>query len=97
MDQVVDSDHLSYARLFRRLYAAHREHEDLLSIGAYQHGSNQDVDMAIALWPKISEFLRQEATAPCGLGDSLAALAELFTPTAAPDSSLGDTTLATTA
>lgn len=96
MDQVVEGDHLSYARLFRRLYAAYRENEDLLSIGAYQHGSNQDVDMAIALWPKITEFLKQEATAPCGFSDSLAALAELFTPAADPEPAASNASLVAT-
>ncbi|HEX3802922.1 MAG TPA: FliI/YscN family ATPase [Solirubrobacteraceae bacterium] len=43
----------------RAALAAYREKEDLISIGAYQRGSDPLVDMAIDLRPKINEFLRQ--------------------------------------
>ena len=78
MDQTVDADKLAYARLFRKLYSAYREHEDLLNIGAYQQGSNQDVDMAIALWPKLQDFLRQDANSVCSFEQSHAMLEALF-------------------
>lgn len=87
MDQVVDSDQLAFARLFRRLYAAYRDNADLLSIGAYQSGSNQDLDMAIALWPKLTEFLRQEASSSCDFSASRKALENLFS---VPGDSIAD-------
>ncbi len=40
--------------------SAYAEAEELISIGAYAHGSNADCDVAIALKPRIDEFLRQE-------------------------------------
>jgi flagellum-specific ATP synthase len=45
----------------RRLLAAYREKEDLISIGAYQPGSDPAVDAAIALRGEIDGFLRQHA------------------------------------
>ncbi|MEX2196712.1 MAG: FliI/YscN family ATPase [Thermoleophilaceae bacterium] len=45
----------------RRLLAAYREKEDLISIGAYQGGTDPAVDAAIALRPRIDAFLRQRA------------------------------------
>lgn len=78
MKQVIDEEHMTYASLFRRLYSAYREHQDLLSIGAYQHGSNADVDMAVALWPQIQAFLAQTETQACDFSDSLAGLRSLF-------------------
>jgi flagellum-specific ATP synthase len=39
--------------------AAYREKEDLISIGAYQHGSDPLLDAAITLRPRINAFLRQ--------------------------------------
>lgn len=78
MNQVINDDHLAYARLFRKLYSAYREHQDLLSIGAYQHGSNNDVDMAIALWPQMQKFLAQEENQPCRFEKSLSELRAIF-------------------
>ncbi len=46
-------------RVVRRLLAAHREVEELLSIGAYARGSNPDADVAIALRERLDRFLRQ--------------------------------------
>jgi len=43
----------------RAAMAAYREKEDLISIGAYQRGSDPLVDAAVALRPQINAFLRQ--------------------------------------
>lgn len=46
--------------MITRLVAAWQEAEELITIGAYAHGSNPDCDVAIALKPRIDAFLRQE-------------------------------------
>ncbi|MFO7255949.1 MAG: flagellar protein export ATPase FliI [Bacillota bacterium] len=43
----------------RALLAAYRDAEDLIQVGAYAHGSNPDVDTAIARMDAIDSFLRQ--------------------------------------
>jgi flagellum-specific ATP synthase len=43
----------------RAALAAYREKEDLISIGAYQRGTDPVLDGAIALRPRIDAFLRQ--------------------------------------
>ncbi len=43
----------------RELLALYRRHEDIVSIGAYQKGSNPALDRAIALHDRLNEFLRQ--------------------------------------
>jgi FliI/YscN family ATPase len=47
------------AQTVRELLAAYRDHEDLISIGAYRQGANPTVDAAIALRDEINRFLRQ--------------------------------------
>ena len=47
------------ATALRKLIAVYREHEDLISIGAYRSGSNPVVDAAIAMKPDIDRFLQQ--------------------------------------
>jgi flagellum-specific ATP synthase len=43
----------------RRLMAAYKEKEDLIAIGAYQHGADRVTDLAIAKRDPINDFLRQ--------------------------------------
>lgn len=59
MTEVTSREHREAANLVRELLAAHRDHEDLISIGAYRRGSNRAVDLAMELWDPIQQFLRQ--------------------------------------
>jgi len=59
MTDVATPEHQAAAQLVRRLLAAHAEHEDLLSIGAYRRGSNRVVDAAVDMRELIEEFFRQ--------------------------------------
>lgn len=47
------------ALAIRELLAAYRDHEDLISIGAYRKGANRTVDTAIDMLDEINKFLRQ--------------------------------------
>ena len=47
------------AQTLRELLAAYRDHEDLISIGAYRAGANPTVDVAIAMREEINRYLRQ--------------------------------------
>jgi len=47
------------AQTIRELLSAYRDHEDLISIGAYRSGANPTVDVAIAMREEILRFLRQ--------------------------------------
>jgi len=60
MRQVTDPDHYERATRFRDLLAAWEDARDLISIGAYERGSNPAVDDALALLGPMREFLRQE-------------------------------------
>jgi flagellum-specific ATP synthase len=63
---------------FRQVYATYQENRDLIAVGAYQPGSNPQIDEAVALWPAILEFLRQHQLQAVSTNDSIAALASLF-------------------
>ncbi len=47
------------AQVVRELLSAYRDHEDLISIGAYRQGANPTVDASIAMKEEIQKFLRQ--------------------------------------
>jgi len=60
MGDVTTPSHRKAATSMKRLLAAYREAEDLINIGAYEEGSNPDVDEAIRLREPIKAFLTQQ-------------------------------------
>lgn len=85
MTEITHPEHQEAARRFKHRYSLYRQHRDLISVGAYQPGSDPQVDDAIALYPRLTEFLRQGMGEPVGLADSIDALQTLIAepPTAA--------------
>ncbi len=77
MDLAPPEQRKAAARL-RRLLAAYRDAEDLVNIGAYQAGTNADVDEALAKRTAIEAFLTQDMQESWSLDDSVAALRTLF-------------------
>jgi flagellum-specific ATP synthase len=66
------------ATRLRRLLAAYRDVRELVEIGAYAQGSDPDADAALALMPRINDFLRQDLEATTPLAPTWAALEELL-------------------
>lgn len=56
---VCDRHHIESRRTLMRLLASYAENEELITIGAYARGSNPECDAAIALRPRLLQFLRQ--------------------------------------
>jgi flagellum-specific ATP synthase len=56
---IVPPEQRAAAQTIRELLSAYRDHEDLISIGAYRNGANPTVDCAIAMRDEIQRFLRQ--------------------------------------
>jgi flagellum-specific ATP synthase len=57
--EIVPAEQRTAAQTIRELLAAYRDHEDLISIGAYRSGANPAVDCAIAVRDEILKYLRQ--------------------------------------
>jgi flagellum-specific ATP synthase len=68
VDQVVSSDIRMAGQELRKLMAALREKEDLISIGAYQQGTDPVVDTALSKRGEIAAFL-QQAVEHCSTGE----------------------------
>ena len=71
MPAVVSREHLAKAGEIRRLFAGYKASEELIRIGAYQKGSDPELDRAIALMPALREFLTQSADQVAGMQESL--------------------------
>lgn len=78
MPDIIDAGHLQMARDLRRLYSLYQQNRDLISVGAYQPGSDPRIDKAIEKNPAILNFLQQDMDEPVYLEQSLQELALLL-------------------
>jgi len=67
-------EELALAAKAREQLALFRKSEDLISIGAYQAGSNPALDKAIAFQEPLRQFLRQGMMEPMGRAETFAKL-----------------------
>ena len=75
MPDVSTPRHQEAARAVRDALAAHREAQDLISIGAYVAGTNPRVDAALTVLPEIEELIRQPIDDHPEPGSAIEALA----------------------
>jgi flagellum-specific ATP synthase len=75
MHDIMPEPQLELARRFRQITALYEHNRDLIIIGAYQRGSDPRIDGAIARWPQIESYLRQDMRERVSLADSTAQLA----------------------
>jgi flagellum-specific ATP synthase len=57
---LLDPQDMKLANRFRRLWSLYQQNVDLIQVGAYETGSNPEVDEAILLRPAMETFLRQD-------------------------------------
>jgi flagellum-specific ATP synthase len=78
MPEVTTENHRRAAMAVRELLAVYREHEDLISVGAYRKGSNKLVDVAIEMQSDINRYLRQVVSQPATLEQTSDELTKLY-------------------
>ena len=78
MQTLQQKEHLQRATHFRRLWSAYQQNKDLVQVGAYQPGSNTDLDRALASKEAILDFLIQDMDQACDLSESMHALGSLL-------------------
>lgn len=78
MNSIISDEHKEYANKLKMVLATYNEAEDLINIGAYQKGSNKDIDYAITKIDKVNDFLRQEVEVKFEMQESLNLLREIF-------------------
>ena len=77
MPEIANESHRSAATSLRHLLSAYQQSEDLISIGAYQSGSNPAVDAAIRLQDPIQNFLKQTPEEITSLAESIQLMSRL--------------------
>jgi len=74
MVDVVAPEHEQVARRFKQIYSTYRQNKDLINVGAYQAGSDPQIDEAIVMYPQLTGFLKQHMREQVTWNDSLAGL-----------------------
>ena len=80
MPNIVDETWLKKAQLCKQLMSHYRQNQDLISVGAYQPGSDPLLDTAINRLPFIKKMLQQGIREGFDIGDSKSALDAIFSP-----------------
>ena len=80
MSRLASPEHQSNVQRFKQMYAHYQRNRDLISVGAYVRGSDPLLDDAIALYPRMEQFLKQDMFQCEPYAASIAQLAALFEP-----------------
>ncbi|MZQ81590.1 flagellar protein export ATPase FliI [Paenibacillus sp. 5J-6] len=62
MKEIVPSEHMEAADHLKRLLSIYKDSEDLINIGAYQKGSNPNIDVAMDHIEAIWDFTKQKTS-----------------------------------
>jgi len=60
MIDIVDEEHRQMAGKILNILATYKKAEDLINIGAYERGSNPEIDYAISMINRVNTFLTQD-------------------------------------
>jgi flagellum-specific ATP synthase len=77
MNNLVSPALLKAANRFRRLWTLYQQNQDLIQVGAYEAGTNADLDEAIRLRSGMEALLQQGSEASVSLDDSQKMLQQL--------------------
>jgi flagellum-specific ATP synthase len=77
MNSITDSEHQKETLSIRQLNSTYQQNKDLISVGAYQPGADEQLDLAIKLQPHFLKFMSQGMNEKVSYSDSLQQLKEL--------------------
>jgi flagellum-specific ATP synthase len=83
--EIVSPEVRDAGQRLRAALAAYQDKADLISIGAYQPGTDPLLDSAVALRPRIDAFLRQRVDEFTSMADADAALRSLASEIVVPE------------
>lgn len=78
MTNIVSEDHAMAARKLKEVVASYEKERDLILIGAYESGSNPQVDYAIEKIDEVNQFLKQGVADKVDLPEAVDELIGIF-------------------
>lgn len=77
MPAVTSAEHRAKAAMVRRLLSAYAKSEDLVRIGAYKAGNDEELDRAMQAMPQIRRYLEQKSAERTSMHDTVMRLREM--------------------
>lgn len=78
MSSIVEKDHKEAAGKLKNVLATYQDAEDLINIGAYKSGSNEEIDFAISKIKEVNMFLMQDVNEKHEFNEEINMLKEIF-------------------
>lgn len=78
MNDITQTKHQEYAKLFKKYLSLYMENRDLVLMGGYEAGQDEELDVAISLWPKLKTHIEQPENVKSDFESSLKSLIEIF-------------------
>lgn len=78
MTRIATPEQLKQANAFKKYYSIFAQNKDLFSIGAYQAGTNPELDLAVKLSPRLEKFLGQQIHEPVDIFNARRQLDAIF-------------------
>lgn len=78
MSNCTAPSHQTVANQFRRINANYNQVKELIPLGGYQYGQDNELDLAIAMQPQLTAYLQQGVDEVADYSQSLSQLAALF-------------------
>jgi flagellum-specific ATP synthase len=76
--QIMTDQQQQQVQFFRKNYSLYQQNRDLINVGAYQPGSDPEIDQAIRLQPQLLNFLAQDMNQAVSLQQSYTELQQLI-------------------
>lgn len=76
--QITTPEHMSMTQNFRGIYSLYQQNRDLISVGAYQPGSDPAIDRAVRMHPQMIGFIGQDMNQSVDFADSREQLTQLL-------------------
>ena len=81
MHEIVPQAHLDAARALRGLLSTYNQSRELVNLGAWKPGANPQLDRAVAMWPRLQQWLAQRPHEHAGHVQSVTELLALMAET----------------
>ena len=71
MNSIINDEHKKKAEFIKKMFSIYQENKDLVLMGGYTQGQNEEIDKALELWPRICELIKQDLREKANFDESI--------------------------
>ena len=60
MNSIITDEHRKKAEYIKKMFSVYQVNKDLVLMGGYNQGQNEEIDKALELWPRICDLIKQD-------------------------------------